>query len=73
MNNLKNILTEITQLTNNIETNYPELYQTLDENPMTIPSSNDPHIDTDIMKEYLESLKQILKKYLETKKSKTNK
>lgn len=73
MNNLKNILTEITQLTYNIETNYPELYQTLDENPMTIPSTNDPHIDTDIMEEYLESLKQILKKYLETKKSKTNK
>lgn len=71
MNNLKNILTEITQLTYNIETNYPELYQTLDENPMTIPSTNDPHIDTDIMEEYLESLKQILKKYLETKKSKT--
>lgn len=70
MNTLKNLLTEITQLTYNIETNYPELYRTLDENPLTIPSIDHPHIDKEIMKDYLESLKQILKKYLEIKKNK---
>ncbi|WNH07760.1 hypothetical protein [Thalassobellus suaedae] len=69
MNNLKNILKEITQLTFNIETNYPELYRTLDENPMTIPATDHPHIDKKIMEDYLESLKQILKKYLETQKT----
>lgn len=70
MKTIKNILQEITQLTFNIETNYPELYRSLDENPMTIPSSNHPVITKEIMEGYLESLKQILKSYLETQKTK---
>ena len=70
MKELYEILTKITQLTNNIETNYPELYQFLDENPMTIPATNHPHIDRDTMQEYLESLKELLKHHLETHKNK---
>lgn len=70
MNKLKNILTEITRLTYNIETNYPELYRNLDENPMTIPATNHPQINKEVMQDYLESLKQILKHYLETHKNK---
>ncbi len=70
MKNLHDILTEITQLTTNIETNYPELYRSLDENPMTIPISDHPHIDKRIMQEYLESLKQLLEHHLETHKNK---
>ena len=66
MNKLQSILTEITELTNNIETNYPELYQFLDENPMTIPASGHPNIDRQAMFAYLESLKQLLKHHLET-------
>lgn len=67
---MNNILKEVTELTYNIENNYPELYRTLDENPMTIPISNQPHIDKEIMEDYLESLKQILKNYLKSQKSK---
>lgn len=70
MKELNVLLTKITQLTNNIETNYPELYQFLDENPMTIPVSNHPHIDKTIMQEYLESLKQLLEHHIETHKTK---
>lgn len=70
MSNLKNILTEITKLTYTIETNYPELYRTLDENPMTIPAYNHPHINKEVMQDYLESLKQILKHHIETHKNK---
>ncbi len=66
MKNLHSLLTEITQLTTTIETNYPELYRSLDENPMTIPAVKHPHIDKDIMEEYLESLKQLLEHHLET-------
>ena len=44
MINLQNILTEIFQLTKTIETNYPELYHFLEENPMTIPSESHPSI-----------------------------
>ncbi|MDO1513917.1 hypothetical protein Q2T41_14745 [Maribacter confluentis] len=69
MNDLSNVLEEITQLINTIETSYPELYRFLDENPITIPSNDHPHIDQVIMQEYLESLKQLLKHYLETHKN----
>ncbi|MDG1729447.1 MAG: hypothetical protein P8K68_07595 [Algibacter sp.] len=66
MKNLRKLLTEITQLTTNIETNYPELYRSLDENPLTIPKTDHPNVDKQVMEEYLESLKQLLKHHLET-------
>ncbi len=66
MKQLQGILKEITQLTNTIESNYPWLYRTLDENPMTIPATEHPHINKEVMQEYLESLKQLLKHHLET-------
>jgi hypothetical protein len=69
MNNLQNTLTEISQLTNNIETNYPELYNFLDENPMTIPSESNPTIDKKILQDYLNSLKELLKHHIETRKN----
>jgi len=70
MKDLHQILNKITQLTLNIETNYPELYRSLDENPMTLPISSHPHIDKKIMQEYLESLQQLLEHHLETHKNK---
>lgn len=69
MDVLKNILIEITRLTTNIKVNYPELYRTLNENPLTVPSEEHPQIDIEIMKSYLESLKQLLKHHLETRKT----
>tara|TARA_R110000764_G_scaffold128566_1_gene216351 strand:+ start:489 stop:704 length:216 start_codon:yes stop_codon:yes gene_type:complete len=69
MNDLRKVVDEIEKLTTNIETNYPELYRSLDENPLTIPSGQHPHIDKVVMQEYLESLKQLLKHHLETHKS----
>ena len=69
MKKLNTILTEITQLITNIKTNYPELYRSLDENPMTIPFVNHPHMNTEVMQEYLESLKQLLRHHLETRKT----
>ncbi|MFO7673502.1 MAG: hypothetical protein R6V74_07335 [Lutibacter sp.] len=68
MKNEQNLLTEISQLTKNIETNYPELYQFLDESPVTIPSESNPSIDKKILQDYLDSLKQLLKHHLETRK-----
>ncbi|WP_339628570.1 hypothetical protein [uncultured Maribacter sp.] len=69
MNDLRKVVDEIEKLTTNIETNYPELYRSLDENPLTIPTKQNPHIDKEVMQEYLESLKQLLKHHLETHKS----
>ena len=68
MDSLQNVLAEISQLTKTIESNYPELYKFLEENPMTIPSEDHPEIDKKILKDYLESLRQLLKHHLETRK-----
>jgi hypothetical protein len=70
MKTLKEIQSQIIKLTTNIETNYPELYKMLDENPITIPSKIHPDMNIVIMEDYLESLKQLLKHHLETHNSK---
>jgi hypothetical protein len=67
---LHTILQEITELTTNIETNYPRLYRSLEENQITIPASSQPHVDKVLMQDYLESLEQLLMHHLETHKSK---
>ncbi|MEH0155772.1 hypothetical protein V6R21_16605 [Limibacter armeniacum] len=66
MQQLKDLLQEISLITLEIEDNYPELYQYLDENPITIPSNAHPEMDFETMKSYLQSLKELLKKHIET-------
>ena len=66
MKTLQDIENQIIRLTTSIEVNYPELYATLDENPITIPTEVHPDMDVAIMEEYLESLKEILKEYTKT-------
>ncbi|MGI9550234.1 MAG: hypothetical protein ACR2MT_03465 [Aurantibacter sp.] len=66
MNDLRRLLTEITKLTYHMETCYPELYRFLDENPATLPITAHPKVDKYALQEYLESLRQLLKRHLET-------
>ena len=66
MKTLQDIQNQIIRLTTSIEVNYPELYATLDENPITIPSEVHPDMNINIMEDYLKSLKQILKQYSKT-------
>ena len=66
MRTLQDIEDQIIRLTLSIKVNYPELYATLDENPITIPSKTNPELDKISMEDYLESLKQILKQYTKT-------
>jgi len=66
MNTLQALLAEISQLTKTIETNYPELYQFLDDSPMEIPSESHPTINRNVLQDYLDSLKQLLKHHIET-------
>jgi len=70
MKRLQYILRKITQLTANIETNYPELYIYLEEDPITLPVKEDPHMDKKVMQDYLQSLKLLLRHHLETHKAK---
>ncbi|WP_048331249.1 hypothetical protein [Bizionia psychrotolerans] len=69
MKKAKDVLTEISTLTSDIETNYPEVFEHLDEMPMTIPSQQNPDIDVKDLENYLESLKDIIKKYKEEHKA----
>ncbi|EPR73787.1 hypothetical protein ADIWIN_1147 [Winogradskyella psychrotolerans RS-3] len=70
MSDLKTLLTEITALTNTIETDHPELYTFLDEQPITIPAFKHPNMNKKIMKEYLDDLKQVLNHYIKSHKDK---
>jgi len=69
MNELKKLLQDITEITFEIETNYPELYRSLDENPLTLPVSAHPHIDKAVLQEYLQGLRELLRHHLETHKA----
>lgn len=66
MKNLQEITKEINDLTLKIEQEYPELYRSLNENPVTIPSSGDPDLDTKSFSDWLQSLKELLKRHIET-------
>ncbi|MRX63530.1 hypothetical protein [Maribacter luteus] len=71
MNNPQNILTRIAELTTKIETEYPELYHFLDENPVTLPSEIHPEVHMKELQDYLDSLQQLLDKHMKTH-TKTN-
>lgn len=66
MNELQQLLQEIARLTAQIETEYPELYQYLDEDPITISPDDHPDIDKATMKEYLETLRSLLESHIQT-------
>ena len=68
MKTVKDIEDAIVKLTDKIEKDYPELYAYLDENPITMPSADHPDMNTSVMEDYLESLKQLLKHHIETHK-----
>lgn len=63
MKNVQKLLTEISEVTRDIETNYPELYKHLDENPLTIPSMDNPKIEAPELENYLNSLKSMIANY----------
>lgn len=58
-------LAEITQVTHDIREHYPELQKYLDENPLTLHDgdSKEVEMDNEVMRDYLESLKQLIKQY----------
>ncbi len=72
MSGQQTILTKIVRLTSNIETNYPELYRFLDESPMTIPSVANPHLDKIVLEDYLDYLKELLRRHQETRETQHN-
>ncbi|MGE0562756.1 MAG: hypothetical protein AB7O47_13135 [Flavobacteriales bacterium] len=65
MQRLQELIKEINDLTLKIEQEYPELYQYLDETPITIPCCNHLKVDTKNFSDYLDSLKQLLEHHIE--------
>jgi division protein CdvB (Snf7/Vps24/ESCRT-III family) len=61
------ILTEISQISTEIEDKYPELQKYLVETPQTLSDEENKsgNMDEKALKDYLESLKSIVKKYKE--------
>ena len=61
------ILADISQISREIEENYPELQKYLDELPMTLSDEENKvgSMDEKALNNYLESLQQIVKKYKE--------
>ncbi len=55
-----NILDCIKEFSLIMETNYPELYHFLDEQPITIPRYQHPNINDEILTGYLDNLKRLI-------------
>ena len=58
----KELNAKIIDLTNRLRNERPELVKYIDEMPITIPSDSDPEISQKILKDYIKSLKDLLKK-----------
>ena len=58
----KELNAKIMDLIMEIKEKRPELVKYLDEMPITVPSESDPEITHRILKEYIESLKNLLNK-----------
>ncbi len=66
MEQITRILNEITTVTLEIETKYPEIYKFLEEDTTTLPFKEHPKINSEVLLNYLESLKQLLSHHKET-------
>ncbi|MDZ4668816.1 MAG: hypothetical protein SGJ00_13190 [bacterium] len=60
----KGLNAKILAKTNEIMEKHPELSDFLNEMPITIPNENNPEINIKNLKDYYDSLNQILKKHL---------
>lgn len=65
MKRLQKLIPQTNDLTLKIEREYPELYQHLNDSPVTIPCHDHPRLNIKIFSEYLDNLKQLLEHYIE--------
>jgi hypothetical protein len=64
MKNIHALMQELVALTTQIETNYPEVYKTLNETPLFLGDSRSEGVTTKELESYLNTLKEELKKYI---------
>lgn len=65
MKKIKQLSKEINDLTLLIEEKYPELYQYLEENPLTIPNNGGEAISSESFADYLNTLKLLLQHHID--------
>ena len=66
MDTEKTLTERIMAITAEINKRYPELTKYITEMPVTNPDKNDPEINKKILREYHESLLQLMQKYKST-------
>jgi hypothetical protein len=66
MKTINQLMQEIIQITTEIETKYPELYNFLNETPLDICDTPEKTICTTDLEQYLITLKEQLKHHIET-------
>jgi hypothetical protein len=66
MSSLEDILVQINLLRSQIKTQYPELYNLLEEEPITIASKRYPDVSEKMLQNYLENLQELMKTYGKT-------
>ncbi|WP_420386748.1 hypothetical protein [Roseivirga sp.] len=69
MEEREKIINRINELVLDIETNYPELYPFLDENPLTLAYKKDEEMTVEVLRSYLETTEQWLKRYKDSHQS----
>ena len=65
MRTSQNLIDQINELTTKIETQYPEIYRFIDEQPITVSCKGHPESNEKPLRDYLDSLKQLLQHHLE--------
>jgi hypothetical protein len=68
MNAIDKLNDDILKITLKIQTEYPEISVYLTEMPVTIPNVSSPKINISSLSDYYESLKILLKDYIENQK-----
>jgi hypothetical protein len=63
MNTEDEISAKITELTLHIQEKYPELYEHIDEMPVTNPDKNHPDINKKILQDYYDKLHSMMIRY----------
>lgn len=63
MEELKELNSQILKVTMQIRKQFPELSKYLLEMPETIPDTKNPEMNKKVLRDYLDSLKEILDKY----------
>lgn len=66
MKSIQQLMHDIIQLTTEMETNFPELYNYLDETPLTLGETIEKEISTQDLTQYLETLKTQLSYHIQT-------